>query len=309
MINLYKAPVPANPENKIYWGNCVELLKNLPDRSVDLIILDPPYWKVVNQKWDYQWRTMEDYKAWCSEWIKEISRVIKYSGSIYLFGYVRNLIPLYDILETNNFMYRQSITVDKGLRSIAGRRTSTYKMFPTTTEEIWFFKYDTSQFIKDYLKEQQKKSGLTNLEINHALGMKTNGGGLWSIYTGNNIIKQTPSETSWNRLKNLFQFDLEHSEISQVFNIEKGITNVWTDIDFYKEKKIHPTQKPIELIERLIKASTNENMVVLDPFAGSGSTAIACNNLNRRYILMEQDKKYIKKLTGRLRAQENITIA
>ena len=73
-----------------------------------------------------------------------------------------------------------------------------------------------------------------------------------------------------------------------------GFTDVWGDINFYKEKRYHPTQKPLQLIERLIKASSDEKMVVLDPFIGSGSTALACLNLNREYIGIDLDERYVK---------------
>ena len=77
-----------------------------------------------------------------------------------------------------------------------------------------------------------------------------------------------------------------------------GITDVWSDIDFYKDKKnrIHPTQKPYKLIERIIKASSNENDLVLDPFLGSGSTINVCKNMNRNYIGMEKSKEYFDKI-------------
>ena len=79
-----------------------------------------------------------------------------------------------------------------------------------------------------------------------------------------------------------------------------GLTDVWNDINFYEEKRLHPTQKPVKLIERIIRASSHENMIVLDPFMGSGSTAIACLNLNRYYIGIEKEDKYIEKINSRI---------
>ena len=71
-----------------------------------------------------------------------------------------------------------------------------------------------------------------------------------------------------------------------------GFTDVWNDIDFYEEKRFHPTQKPQKLLERIILASSNEEDVVLDPFMGSGSSGVACKNLNRKFIGIELDEKY-----------------
>ena len=77
------------PINTIIKKDCIKGLKELPERSVDLVIADPPYFKTVNQKWDYEWRTEEDYLEWTEKWIKELSRVVKLGSSFYLFGYFR----------------------------------------------------------------------------------------------------------------------------------------------------------------------------------------------------------------------------
>ncbi len=224
--------------NRVVIGDCLEELKKIPDRSVDLIILDPPYWKVVNEHWDYQWRTENDYAKWCLEWFSELSRIIKLSGSLYLFGYIRNLVYIYkDILDLG-FTFRQQIIIDKGLRSISGRATKNYKMFPNVTESLLFFIYDSKPFIKEFLKKEQKKLGISALEINKRLGVKMNGGGVWSLYTGNNILAQVPTKEMWNRLQKALEFERPYEDIAQTFNIEMKVTDVWRDIDFYKENDI-----------------------------------------------------------------------
>ena len=286
--------------NKIIKGDCLEILQELPDKSIDLIILDPPYWKVVQQKWDYQWRTEEDYQKWCLQWLTEIARVIKLSGSLYLFGYLRNLFYLYEPIIKLGFNFRQQIIIDKGIKAIGGRATKNHKMFPNVTESLLFFIYDSRPFIENFLKQRQKELGLTALEINKRLGVKSNGGGMWSLYTGNNILAQVPTREMWGKLENVLEFNYPYEDISSTFNIEMGLTDVWNDINFYEEKRLHPTQKPVKLIERIIRASSHENMIVLDPFMGSGSTAIACLNLNRYYIGIEKEDKYIEKINSRI---------
>jgi adenine-specific DNA-methyltransferase len=291
------------PDSRLIHGDVIAELKRLPERSADLIILDPPYWKVVNEHWDYQWRTESDYAKWCFEWFSELSRVVKLSGSLYLFGYLRNLVYLYkDILDLN-FIFRQQLIVHKGIKAVGGRATKGYKMFPNVTESILFFIHDSKPFIKALLKERQEALGLTALEINQRLGVKTNGGGVWSLYTGDNILAQVPTKEMWDRLQEVLEFSLPHEEVAQVFNIEMGLTDVWDDIDFYAEKRDHPTQKPVKLIERLVRASTNEGMVVLDPFAGSGTTAVACMRLNRKFVCIEVEEKYVEAARDRLRCE------
>ncbi len=291
--------------NQIVLGDCIEELKKIPDRSVDLIILDPPYWKVINEHWDYQWRTESDYAKWCFEWFTELSRITKISGSLYLFGYMRNLVYLYkDILDLG-FTFRQQIVIDKGMQALGGRATKGYKMFPNVTESLLFFIYDSKPFIKNFLKERQQELKLNSLEINTQLGVKVNGGGVWSLYTGENILAQVPTKEMWEKLQKVLKFDLPYEEIAQTFNIEMGVTDVWTDIKFYTEKRHHPTQKPIKLIERIINASTKEGMVVLDPFMGAGSTAIASKNLGRHFIGIEIDPNYVEIANRRVKELDN----
>ncbi len=280
--------------NQIIPGDCIEKLPEIPDKSIDLVILDPPYWKVIQEKWDYQWRTEEDYVEWCLQWLNQISRVIKFSGSLYLFGYLRNLFHLYDYLIKLGFAFRQQIIIDKGIKFIGGRATKGYKMFPNVTESLLFFTFNSQPVVKKILKDRQKELGLSALEINQRLGVKVNGGGMWSLYTGNNILAQIPTKEMWEKLQEILEFQHPYENIAPVFNIEMGITDVWRDIDFYQEERYHSTQKPVNLIERIIKASSNEEMIILDPFMGSGTTALACLNLNRHYIGIEKEEKYIQ---------------
>lgn len=282
------------PLNQIICGDAIEELKKLPSHSVDLVIADPPYWKVINEKWDYKWRTENDYIYWCKKWIKELARVIKKTGSFYLFGYFRTLAYLIPEIERENFSLRQQVIINKGIKTVSGRATKNYKMFPNVTESILFFVYNNQPEIKKFLLERQKGEGLSAKEINDAMEVKSNGGGLWSLYTGENILAQIPTKEQWEKLQHILDFKKPYSEVNFVFNAQMGFTDVWDDMDFYEEKRYHPTQKPVKLIERLIKASSNEGMVVLDPFIGSGSTAIATKRLGRHYIGIEIDPKYCK---------------
>ena len=294
--------------NKIYNGDCLEVMKDIPDESIDLIIADPPYWKVVNQKWDYQWRTREEYIEWSKKWINEVYRVLRKGGSFYLFGYFRTLAYLLSDIETQGFEFKQQIIINKGLRAISGRATKNYKIYPNVTESIFFMVKDSKPFIKKFLKERQKELKLTAKFINEELGVKSNGGGMWSIYTGKNICGQAPTKELWEKLSKILNFDYKYEKLAQTFNPQMGFTDVWNDIDFYKENRIHPTQKPLPLIKRLISTSSNPNEIILDPFMGSGSTAIAAINTKRNYIGIEKDLKYFEIANKRIEDYKKQTI-
>ena len=296
--NIVNNKINSSELNKIYNCDCIEKLKSSTSKIIDLTILDPPYYQVVNEKWDNDWKSQDDYLQWFEEVIKEVSRVSKNNGALYLFGYWKTLYKQIPILEKYGFIFKQSITIDKGIRSIGGRKTKTYTIFPNTTEHLLYFVKDNYPFVKQFLKSRQKALELKSVDINTKLGVKANGGGMWSIYTGKNVCKQLPTEIYWNKLQEILEFEIPYNDIKFTFNIEMGITDVWSDIDFYKDKKnrIHPTQKPYKLIERIIKASSNENDLVLDPFLGSGSTINVCKNMNRNYIGMEKSKEYFDKI-------------
>lgn len=296
--------------NIIYNEDCISGMKaHVDDESIDLIVADPPYFKVVGEKWDYLWRTEEDYIEWSKEWIQEASRVLRKGGSFYLFGYFRMLSRLLPVLEECGLELRQQIILNKGMQAVSGRATKGYKIFPNVTESILFLYKDSKPFVKKFLKQRQIDLGLTSKEINEALGVKSNGGGMWSIYTGKNVCKQLPTEELWHKLEKILDFEIPYDKISQTFHAQIGVTDVWDDINFYGEKgRFHPTQKPIKLIERLVLASSNQGDVVLDPFMGSGTTAAASQDHNRKYIGFEVDEKYYIKSLDRLRRTQ-VTIS
>lgn len=292
-----------------YNADCIEKMQSFEDNSVDLVVADPPYWKVVGEKWDYQWKTEKDYVEWSLKWIKEVSRILRIGGTFYCFGYFRTLALLVPHLEDMGLELRQQIILDKGMRAVSGRATKKYKIFPNVTESILFIIKDNKQFVKPFLKERQKALGLTAKQINEALGVKSNGGGMWSIYTGKNVCEQFPTEELWNKLSNILDFEMPYNKVAQTFNPQMGYTDVWTDIDFYKEKHLHPTQKPLKLIRRLIEASSNEGDIVLDPFSGAGSTQLSSIQLKRHYIGIELDEGYYKIGLDRIKEEENYKVS
>lgn len=291
-----------------YNADCIEKMQSFEENSVDLVVADPPYWKVVGEKWDYQWKTEKDYVEWSLKWIKEVSRILRIGGTFYCFGYFRTLALLVPHLEDMGLELRQQIILDKGMRAVSGRATKKYKIFPNVTESILFIIKDNKQFVKPFLKERQKALGLTAKQINEALGVKSNGGGMWSIYTGKNVCEQFPTEKLWNKLSSILDFEMPYNKVAQTFNPQLGYTDVWTDIDFYKEKHLHPTQKPLKLIRRLIEASSNEGDIVLDPFSGAGSTQLSSIQLKRHYIGIELDEGYYKIGLDRIK-EENSNVS
>lgn len=283
----------------LYAGDCLKVMRCKEVPTVDLVIADPPYWKVIGERWDYQWRTEDDYIEWSRKWMTAVYDKLRIGGTFYLFGYFRMLALLLPVLRDIGFSLRQQIIVDKGMKAVAGRATKNYKMFPCVTESILFLTKSNIEFSRNLLKGRQRELGLTSKEINERLGVKSNGGGMWSIYTGKNICEQFPTRELWGRLQQILEFDFPYDKIVQTFNPLMGHSDVWTDIDFYKEKRYHPTQKPLKLIERLIRVSSNPGDKIMDPFGGSGSTLISSDHLGRESYTIEMDETYLDAIKKR----------
>jgi DNA modification methylase len=289
--------------NKIYNLDCLDFLKNLPDEFCDACITDPPYWGVIDEEWDNQWKTIEEYKKWCSEWIEEVSRVTKKSASFFIFGYSYQLAHLLPVIESHGFKFRQQIVVWKGMKSAAGRVSSKLKMFPTTTEYIYYFVKDSTSYIRDLLQQRAIEKNLTAKEINEFLGKASNGGGTWSSIAGKRQKNlQEPTKEDWDKLSILFEDLPDYKDVVYTFNLPMGLTDVFDDINFYihKDDKIHPTEKPKKLIDRLVNSCSNQKDIILDPFMGSGSTAISCIDLNRNFIGSEIDETYFDLATKKV---------
>jgi len=286
----------SNMKNQIINEDCLTYLQRLTDKSIDTIILDPPYYQVVKEVWDNKWSTLQEYLEWIESIIKELERVAKYSSSLWIFGYAYQLGYIIPIFERHGFTYRQHITINKGMKSVAGRTSNKLKMFPTATEHLVYFHKEARHVIKDILRENQRETKISSSDINLKLGKAINGGGTWSTIAGEKQKNlQYPTREDWYKLDEIFGgIDVNYHDYVYKFNIIPGLTDVWDDINFYDKtfKKTHPTQKPYKLIERLIQCSTEKKDNILDIFMGSGMTGLVCRNMERNFYGCELDKKY-----------------
>ena len=236
-------------------GDCLELMKNIPDKSVDMILCDLPYGTTQN-KWDKVIdisKIFENYK-----------QKIKNGGVIALFSQQPFTT---DLISANRKWFRYEWIWEK---DNATGFLNANKMPLKIHENILIFyeKLPTynPQFAegKPYSRSSRKAS---------------------SNYRPN--IEGVTVNTSGKRYpKDIIKF-----------NIPK--------IEFGKGIKYHPTQKPVALLEYLIKTYTNAGETVLDNCMGSGSTGVACVNTNRNFIGMELDEKYFEIASKRIAEAEN----
>ena len=209
-------------DNKAYLGDCLDLMKQIPDKSIDLILTDIPYGEVnrkSNGLRNLDKKTADVFNFSLETMVNEFCRLTK--GSIYVFC---------------------------GIEQVSEIRKQMVKNGLSTRLIIW------------------SKTNPSPM----------NGKKIWLSSVECCVYGKFPKAT----------FN-EHCKGS-VLNFPCG------------RGKVHPTEKPLKLFEYLVKVSSNENDLVLDPFAGSGTTGVACKNLNRRYILMDKEVSYLEIINKRL---------
>lgn len=287
----------------IHQGRALDILCDLESDSFDAVIADPPYFKVASENWDYQWTTIDEYIEWCQKWFEEVWRILKPMGHFWLFGYFESQAESYQRLKNTGFKQRQFITIDKGMKSVAGRATKHYKMFPNVTEYLSNYVCYTWPEVKKMLREKQNEKGYTNQEMNEAIGTATEGGGMWSIYTGPNVCEQVPTEDKWESICDKLDLSIPYEHVSMTWNSNMGVSNVWSDLDFQNNSGLHPTEKPLRCIDRIVTSSTNPGDHVLDLFAGSLSVMRSCIENGRTTESVELSKDYIEKTLHETRVE------
>ena len=245
---------------KIYQGDCLELMKNIKDKSIDCIICDLPYGVTSKNKWD----TIIPYEPlW-----KEYKRIIKDNGPIILFGQDKFTA---ETMLSNEKMHRYNLIWNKVLTSgflNAGR------MPLREHEDIMIF----------YKKLPTYNPQFTEGKPLHGMGEKFK-----KVKNNNN---------------NYNDFDsCNNPSANREGDTKKYPKSILTFPRPASTKMLHPTEKPVELLEYLIKTYSNENDVILDNCMGSGSTGVAALNTNRRFIGIELDEKYFNIAKDRI---ENI---
>ena len=230
--------------NQVLQGDCLELMKGIPDGSVDMILADLPYGTTAC-KWD----TIIPFEPlW-----EQYERIIKKNGAIVLTASQPFTSAL---VMSNPKMFRYSWVWQK--TRFSNQMLAKYQPLKIH-EDVLVFSIKTHQYIPQ---------GLLRVDKITRQGKKV-----------------TDNVGGGERPTQYRQEFTNYPKTIQLFKNETGY---------------HPTQKPVALFEYLIKTYTNEGELVLDNVAGSGTTGVACQNLNRNFILMEQEPEYVEIIKRRL---------
>ena len=229
------------PTTTLLHGDCLELMKDIPDGSVDAIIADLPFNTEKRTTWNDWDKKIDLIKLW-----ENYDRVLVDNGCVILFGY--GLFAHQLALSSKAYKYDLIWQKNRGTGFLNCKR-----MPLSDFENILIF------YNKQCTYNPQMKEGKP---------YKITKGSLSSNYAKTDKIVVTENE---------------------------GLRYPTRILNFANEPKpIHPTQKPVALMEYLIKTYTNEHDVVIDPFMGSCSTGVAAVNLNRNFIGIELDEGYFE---------------
>ena len=323
MLNIVQKPTLHKTDvsrSTLLFGDCLVESQNIADGSVDLILTDLPYGnmntdggrKIGINGWDFVIEPKKVYEI--------ANRILRKNGKMVLFSqepYTTQLIN--ESIPNVPFNYRAIWEKDNFAVALGAN-----KNMVSYFEDVLVFskkspKHDFEGLhpLREYFLTQKSESGLTDSEIKKILkngmgGHYFTNGSQFCLPTLENYEKlQTTGyfKRDWNELK---QIDSNYrTELMRKMNKENPFTfNLWegnkykSNILKYKKdyNGYHPTQKPILLLEDLIKTFSNENDLVVDLTMGSGSTGVACRNTNRHFIGIEKDEKYYNVAVSRVSA-------
>ena len=240
--------------NKIIQGDCLESFKLIPDNSVDMTFADPPFnlkKKYASYKDNLEFQA---YLNWCEQWIAEMVRVTKPSGSIFLHN-IPKWLTFYATYLNKKAHFKHWISWDAPTAPMGKSLQPAHYGILFYTKEAKGAKINELR----YPHKRDRKQGFL---------LKDYGGKKYMLHPFGPLV-----------------------------------SDVWTDIHRIKHNRKrdpHPCQLPIHLLDRLILLTTDANDIVLDPFSGTGTTAISAKRLGRRYIGLELDAKYVEVANNKL---------
>lgn len=295
---------------ELYQGDCLEIMKDIPNGSVDMILCDLPYGTLKNVVSD-GWKNNDINISWDiplnnNQLFEQYNRILRQNGAILLFS----KSPLTEELRTfnhSNIVYHYSYIWKKNNfanpylakkvpLSFCENIDVFFKEYSDGTEEYDNYRKQVRQWIGESKKDIIKKCGQS---VDHFLRDRTKqfitqiG---YQLLIDNYCIDSMPGFLSYEELKQI------KSCSQKIFNLPENASYIPDFLEFPKDKaNLHPTQKPVVLLEYLIRIYTNENMTVLDNCMGSGSTGIACLNTNRNFIGIELDPTYFDIAVNRIK--------
>ncbi len=251
--------------NEVVKADAIKFLDRIPDDSIDLICVDPPY-NMKKDVWD-TFASETDFLKFSKKWIKLAAKKLRPGGSIYVFNTPENSARFLTFLEQEGLEFQNWITWDKRDGFAAPK-----SKFVPGAEAILFFTKPGRRHTFNFDDVRIPYESTSRIEAAKSKGILKNGKRWFPNENGKlcNDVWHIPSDRHANKVNGRLK------------------------------SADHPTIKPLELIERIIRASSNPKDVVLDFFVGSGTTALAAKNLDRKFLACDSNAAYVKLARKRL---------
>jgi len=314
----------TNELNKVHHLNFLD--NNLPDKCANLIIADPPYYKVKGE-FDFIWKNFNDYLSDVEKWAIECKRILADNGTILWHGDSKN-IAYSQIIFDKYFNLLSNVTCHIYDRQTNKIPVEDARSFINTSERILMYSNETYNLtqcvflIRDYIRDEiQKAKGKIILkEVNEALGTATNGGGVASACLS--LDKAEPTMLTKEMYEKLQKWCYPYlrKEYEDLRKEYEDLRRPFFPTEQYKMDVLrvsqeghitgnydHDTVKPEKLTRILIKTCSRENDLVIVPFAGSGTECAMSVKENRNFIGYEITKKYVDMSNKRVLTQMSQT--
>lgn len=268
-----------HPGGQLWLGDSIAWMKTLPEQSVDLIFADPPY-NIKKADWD-TFESHQAYVDWSVQWIEQAARLLKPAGTLYISGFSEILADL------------------KG---------PSMNFFKTCRWIIWHYK-NKANLGNDWGRSHESILHLRKAK-NHTFNIND-----VRIPYGEHTLKyptHPQAETSQfgkgGENSHIWHPHPDGAKPKDVLEIPEDLIEIPTTCNGMHEKTPHKTQKPEELVRKILLASSNEGDTVLDPFIGSGTTAVCAQQLNRKWLGCDLSAEYVGWAVDRLELVEKWSI-
>lgn len=275
----------------------------MSDGSVDLIVTDPPYFKVKKEAWDRQWETPKAFLSWLDTVLVQFERILKPNGSLYMFASPR-MAARVEVLIGERFNVLNSITWVKDAGWHKKCNKESLRQWYPVSERIIFAEHQST--LSQILSDARARHGLTMkqlTEIAGAYGVVNHGGAVSNWESGANV----PTIEHWANMQEVINLPL-YNDTVRPFSVSADVpyTDVWTfpTVQAYKGK--HPCEKPLILMDHIIKTSSRKGSVVFDPFMGSGTTGIAAISNECSFIGCDIDSKWVDRSRNRIESLQGL---
>jgi len=297
----------------VVCGEALSVMRGMPADSVDAIVTDPPYFRVKDEWWDRQWSKPEKFLEWVGELSAEWQRLLRPNGSLYCFA-SPEMSARVEVLLGSRFNVLNNIrwVKDAGWHKKADKEA--VRSFLSPWESVILAEHygaDAASPLGQAVRTARLRAGMKATDVDIALGyVRTKdprrGTELcrrWeegsSIPSPDDFVRAMRACGSADDDEDLRR---EYEDLRRPFSVTADVpyTDVWDFPTVQPYKGKHPCEKPIQMMEHIVRTSTRPGQLVLDCFAGSGATGAACRTLGRRFVGIEIDFKWAQKARGRI---------